>query len=195
MWKGKKQLLWLLAVLLVVTSCKLNWGRDSASTSRSGASGDWLTVSSEDGQLAISVPGDWRVSERAGSAINLKAVGGCTLDIELAPESKKAGLSQTDVLGLMLDKAVAEQTGKGQEIETVGRRVWMGQHYIWHELHYIVSGGGRASYYIDFVAYPNNNEALKARYICPGKNPPEEEEAALLQGVIDTVQAHAPREA
>lgn len=195
MWKGKKQLLWLLAVLLVVTSCRLDLGERSAGASGSGASGDWLALSSKDEELAISAPRNWRVSEQAGSAISLKAVGGCTLDIELAPESKKAGLSQTDVLGLMLDKALAEQTGRGQEIEAVGKRVWMGQHYIWHELHYIVSGGGRASYYIDFVAYPNNNETLKARYICPGKNPPEEEEADLLQGVIDTVQAHAPKEA
>ena len=195
MWMGRAPLFGLLAVVLVVTSCRLELGKGSSSVAGSGAGGDWLALSSSDDLLSISVPTDWKVVEQPDGAISLKAAASCTLEVVLVADGKRADLSQADVLALMLDKAVAESSQEGREIEIVGKRVWLGQHYIWHEVHYVVSGQARTDYYIDSIAYPSSSKTLEARSRCPGEAPPSDEQSQLLQSIMDTVEAHTSGEA
>lgn len=80
---------------------------------------------------------------------------------------------------------------QGGRLELLGKQVWLGRHYIWHELHYRVTCDPRRSRCTDsvcvaFLAPLGSTEEIRARFTCPNSfSLPEEVHAQLVQ-VVDS---------
>jgi hypothetical protein len=152
----------------------------------------WRTVVGAGGRIVLSAPSAWQAQE-SQSELGLTTPEGCSLALWPEPIGGLAGLSQTKTLDYMLASAQQDHERQGLSIEVIGKRVWLGESYIWHEVQYVARPPGDCagcgpSYSIDLAAKVTDEQVIAGRYTCPGDQPPSEEAAQLLQQVIDTVR-------
>lgn len=184
---------WLVAVVLCLAAC------GSASRASSGVTeeGARRSSSSSDGMLTVGAPGDWALTDDAGSGVVLATPDGGALEVEHFASGDKSGLTQPQILEEMLTQATAEFAGENQTIEEVGRRVWLGESYIWHEIQYIGSPTGecdgcRPAYYVDFLAFPEAGGLLRGRFTGSDAKPLDETAEETLTEVIDSILVRMP---
>lgn len=186
----------LLAVsglLLALSGCSVNRGGDG----QAALDGGWTVSSSADGSLELAHPSNWRVVERGERGLGLQWEQGYRLEIHLVVASRPAGQSQAEVLDGMLAAAEEQYREAGGQIEPAGRRVWLGQSFIWHEVHYVARASDAcqeclSGYVVELLAFPNEAESLHARFVCPTFDAPAEEVEQLLLDVINTVALESP---
>lgn len=186
-------LLPVLGLLLALSGCSLNRDGDG----QAALNGGWTISSSADGSLELAHPSGWRLVERGERALSLEWEGGYLLEIRLVVASRPTGQSQAEVLNGMLAAAEEQYRDAGGQIEPAGRRVWLGQSFIWHEVHYVARAGDacrecQSGYVVELLAFPNEAESLYARFVCPSFDPPGEEVEQLLLDVINTVALEPP---
>lgn len=180
----------LLATVLVLTACGPKAEEPDDPVGTSSPSG-WQVSKSGDGLLEVAHPSDWRPAGEAADGISLEVEDGCSLRLDLVPDGKPEGLSQAQILETMESAAIAGNSDDRRNLEFVGRRVWLGQSFIWHEVHYVVSwkqscDDCRPEYVISLLAFPSQAESLRARFSCPGSDPPSEDIEQLLLDVVNT---------
>ncbi|MHB0876320.1 MAG: hypothetical protein ACYC5O_09785 [Anaerolineae bacterium] len=184
---------WLVAVLLCLAAC----GSTGQAASGVTQEDTWRSSSSGDGMLTVSAPGDWALTEDQGATVVLTTPQGGTLSLERSALGSKGGLTQPQILEGMLSEVTAEFADRNQTIEEVGRRVWMGEHYIWHEIQYIANPTGecddcRPAFYVDILAFPETGGVVRGRFMSADAQPLGEEAEALLSRVIDSITVRAP---
>jgi hypothetical protein len=184
---------WLVAMLLVLAAC------GSAGKAASGVTEEdsWRSSSSSDGMLTVGAPGAWVLTDDAGSGVALATPDGGTFAAEYSEAGGKGSRTQPQILEGMLADATAEFGARSETIEEVGRRVWMGENYIWHEIQYVANptgecSGCRPAFYVDFLAYPDSGGAVSGRFTSAGAQPLDDEAAANLTKVIDSISVRTP---
>ncbi|MGI6209325.1 MAG: hypothetical protein ACOYEW_14080 [Anaerolineae bacterium] len=183
-WKA----LTVCGLALVLSACTLGGARAGQASPNAG----WAVTTSPNGAIEVAHPGQWRLLESGDGMLSFQWEKGCVLDLRLAVASRPAGESQSEVLDGMLEEAQDRYEATGGEVEAMGREVWLGQNFIWHELHYVARAGKdcpecRSGYTIELLALPNEAESLRATFVCPGSDPPDEATQQLLTDVINTV--------
>lgn len=179
----------LLGLALLVSACSLRSG---------GRAGDadavvWTVTSSRDGAIELAHPADWQVAESSEGKLGLVSPDGCHLLLVMSPRPKPEGLTQPELLESMLSAAELACLRDGLEFEPTGRRVWMGESLLWHEVHY--RGQPRPScdqctarYSIEMLAFPVDVPGRVAALLsCPGVEPPAPETEQLLLDMLNTV--------
>lgn len=185
---------WLLLALVCLAACN---GDSPGASSGAAEANTWRSSRSSDGMLTVSAPSDWALTDDSGSRVVFSLPGGASLEIVRTTSGSMDGLTQPEILEGMLAAATAEFAEENQTIEEVGRRVWLGENYIWHEIQYIGSptskcDGCRPALYIDFLALPEHGGLITGRYTGPDTQTLSEEEEAALTAVIDSAVARNP---
>jgi len=184
----RKRRLLLFGLALALCGCSLRAG------SRAGGSDGvpWTVSLSQDGAVEVAHPEDWRVQEVGHSKLSLITPEGCRLHLVWSERPQPEGLTQADVLDGMHAAAELSCFRAGLECEDTGRRVWMGDGLIWHEIHYrgtpaLVCERCRPSYTIELLAYPQGAGRLSASFVCPGVDGLQPEQEQLLLDILNTL--------
>lgn len=188
MGRGKRGLCVVLAALLL-SACRIGFGRGDGDAAGDGS---WQVFSTRDGLLVVATPRTWSAQPLSANGLTLKTDSGRTIEIEHVDNGHLGGASQAQVLDGMLAAASEAHAREGRTVEEAGRRVWMGEHYIWHELHYITTWdspcrGCQDGYAIDLLALPTPEDAVVVRYRGPEADPPTEEEQQTVLDVVNTI--------
>lgn len=183
-----RRLFVLLGLALTLSACAL-WP-----TEKDGRSdrADWTVSRSEDETVELAHPADWKLQEAGAGKLSLAAPDGCRLFLVLSSRPRPEGFNQAEVLDNMQSAAELSCFRDGLEFEAVGRRVWMGEELIWHEVHY--RGTPRAScddctarYSIEMLSFPQESGRLSASYVCPGVDPLDPDQEQLLLDILNTL--------
>jgi len=185
---------WPLAVMLF---CLAACGNVSSESSGAAEEDTLRSSTSRDGMLTIVAPSSWALTDDTGSGVVLSIPGGGSLEVMRISSGDMNGLTQPEILEGMLKEATTEFEAKEQTIEEVGRRVWLGKNYIWHEIQYIASPTGacgdcRPAFYIDFLAIPDGGGLIRGRYTGADAQTLDEDEEAALTAVIDSITVRTP---
>ncbi len=179
----------LLALALLLSACGLRSGGRAAETQAVA----WLVSSSRDGAIELAHPADWQLAEAAEGKLGLVSADGCRLLLLMSPGAKPEGQTQPEVLEDMLSTAEFACFRDGLEFEPTGRRVWMGESLVWHEVHY--RGQPRpgcsnctSRYSVEMLAFPEDPPGrLSVSLSCPGVDPPTPETVQLLLDMLNTL--------
>lgn len=185
--------IWLVAVVLALAAC----GSGPKASSGVTQEDSWRSSSSSDGMLSLQSPGTWALSDDAGSGVALSTPEGGTFAVSYTSTGGKEGRTQPQILEGMLTQVSSEFTAKNETIEEVGRRVWMGESYIWHEIQYVANptgecGNCRPAFYVDFLAFPDAGGRIGGRFTSAGAQPLDDTAAEELTKVIDSIVVRAP---
>jgi len=183
-----KRRLLLLGLALAVCGCT---ARASGRASRSGST-PWTVSLSRDGAVEVAHPEDWRLQDVGPSKLSLTAPDGCRLHLVFSERPQPEGLTQADVLDVMHEAAELSCFRDGLEFEPTGRRVWMGDELIWHEMHYRgtpvpTCEHCAARYSVEMMAFPAGAGRLAASFVCPSLEAPEPEQLQLLLDILNNL--------
>ena len=175
--------LWLLVAAVCLASC---WGGP-----RSAAQQPRSPTAPRERALQVTFPSGWKLRQESPRKLLLTAPSGCSLLLVVVPAQGEA-LSQRETLELMQQEEEHYFEQQGGRLELLGKQVWLGRHYIWHELHYRVTCDPRRAHCTDsvclaFLAPLDTMEQIRARFTCPNSfSLPEEVHAQAVQ-VVDSV--------
>lgn len=179
----------VLSLALLLSACSLGSGGRSGQPTAA----NWTVSSSRDGAIEMAHPADWQVAESAEGKLGLVSADGCHLLLVMSPRPKPEGLSQADLLDTMLSAAELGCFRDGLEFESTGRRVWLGESLVWHEIHYRGQPrpscpGCVARYSIEMLAFPEDLPGrVAASLSCPGTEPPSADREQLLLDMLNTL--------
>ena len=180
----------VLTLLLALAACRPTlFGR----TSGGSASSVWRTYATGDGALSVSYPGTWKIVGTRPQSVAFNAGKGVDVRVALESEGSEAGQSQEQVLAGMLSQAEDAYAKAGRRVEVRGRQAWLGQGYVWHELHYLAmpSDGGKPLYCIDLLAFPPSGGRLTIHFETPTSTPPGDETLKALNRLAKSVRTGA----
>jgi len=190
--KGKLCLIWLLAVLLTLTACTPSLPQGASRAQNGASEAKWQGFGSDGALLEISYPAEWTLENERADGVSLRTPSDCSLRLERLASDARASLSQSQLLDRMLREEEQYYAQEEQKIELVGKRVWLGQHYIWHEIHHTVTWQEPChncldAYCVDFLAFASEDESLALRFLCPGVSSLSEEAETQLLQAVDSV--------